>query len=130
MLKQSNIIIFPIKYTQGNESKNFRQNSVNIDENILNSCPKAQLLSRKRRPVVLSETGDVEKGGKFCLTCSSPMRIGFAAIDHIAKKRFLREKHKQKKKTFLGTCKRLKWRTPIDPILYMEMDKLERLTSN
>ena len=100
MLKQSNIIIFPIKYTQGNESKNFRQNSVNIDENILNSCPKAQLLSRKRRPVVLSETGDVEKGGKLCLTCSSPMRIGFAAIDHIAKKRFLREKHKQKKNIF------------------------------
>ena len=59
---------------------------MNIAWNILNLVPEAQLLYNTGGLMGISESGDAGEGGKFCLTCSSPMRIGFSAIEHIAKK--------------------------------------------
>ena len=97
MLKQSNIIKFPIKYKQGNESKIFRQNSVNIAENILNSCSQSATSQQKK------ETGGSLRDWRcwkrrkvlLHLLCANENRV-FSHWPHREKKRFLREKNKKK----------------------------------
>ena len=84
------LITFSSKYFQVNKIINILTKILETKLGIFSILvPKARLLSSTGGPLEVSsllETAVVEKGGKIFLTCSSPMRIGFSAFEHIAKK--------------------------------------------